>query len=100
MTSGSPDEACCELTLYVSGASDLSVRAIANARALADIHLAGGYNLSVVDVHDGAASVASSGILVTPTLVKAWPLPVRRFVGDLSHTDRVLLALDLPHAPR
>jgi circadian clock protein KaiB len=97
---GSQDEACCELTLYVSGASDLSVRAIANARSLADTHLAGRYNLSVVDVHDGAASIASSGILVTPTLVKSWPLPVRRYVGDLSHTDRVLVALDLPDAPR
>jgi circadian clock protein KaiB len=91
------DETCCELTLFVSGASDLSVRAIATARALADTHLAGRYNLSVVDVHDGAAAAVSSGVVVTPTLVKTWPLPVRRFVGDLSQADRVLLALDLQH---
>ena len=91
------DEAHCELTLFVSGASDLSVRAIANARALADTHLAGRYNLSVVDVHDAAAAAASIGVVVTPTLVRTWPLPVRRFIGDLSHTDRVLSALDLQH---
>jgi circadian clock protein KaiB len=94
-----PDEASCELTLFVSGATDLSTHAIANARALGDIHLAGRYHLNVVDVHDGAAAVESIGVLATPTLVKTWPPPIRRFVGDLSHTDRVLLALDLPRVP-
>lgn len=94
------DEACGELTLFVSGASDLSIRAIAHARALADTHLAGRYNLSVVDVHVGAAAAVSSGVVVTPTLVKTWPLPVRRFIGDLSHTDRVLSALDLQRVQR
>lgn len=87
------------MTLFVSGASDLSLHAIANARALGDNHLAGRYNLNVIDVHDESAAVASGGILVTPTLVKTWPPPVRRFVGDLSHTDRILLALDLPNVP-
>jgi circadian clock protein KaiB len=85
-----------ELTLFVCGASELSARAIADARELCDLELPGSCRLSVVDVHEGGAAALSCGVLATPTLVKNWPLPVRKFVGDLSHTDRVLLALQLP----
>jgi circadian clock protein KaiB len=92
------DESTYELTLFVSGASDLAARAIANARRLCDIHLHGRCHLSVVDVHENPAAVLNSSLLATPTLVKNLPLPVRRVVGDLSHTDKVLRALDLPVA--
>ena len=81
-----------DLTLIVSGASDLSARAIANARALCDTHLRGRSTLSVVDLH---ASPGTNGVVAAPTLVRNHPLPVRRIVGDLSQTDKVLLALDL-----
>jgi diguanylate cyclase (GGDEF)-like protein len=74
-----------DLTLYVSGASDLSARAIADARRLCDVHLAGHYHLSVIDVYEDPAAVRASGVLATPTLVKNRPLPVRELVGDLSH---------------
>jgi circadian clock protein KaiB len=87
-----------DLTLFVSGASDLSARAIANTRQLCDIHLDGWYHLSVVDVHEDPAAVARSQVVATPTLVKNLPLPMRKFVGDLSSTDRVLVALELPVA--
>jgi circadian clock protein KaiB len=83
-----------ELTLYVSGASDLSVHAIADARAMCDTHLEGRCRLNVVDVHD--EPVDGSRVVATPTLVKTWPLPERKLVGDLSDAGRVLLALDLP----
>jgi circadian clock protein KaiB len=92
------DESRYELTLFVSGASDLAARAIANARTLCDVHLHGRCHLSVVDVHDDPSAVLTSRLLATPTLVKTLPLPVRRVVGDLSHTDKVLRALDLPVA--
>ena len=92
------DESDYELTLFVSGASDLAARAIANARKLCDVHLHGRCHLSVVDVHEDPAAVLSSRLLATPTLVKNLPLPVRRIVGDLSQTDKVLRALDLPAA--
>jgi circadian clock protein KaiB len=92
------DESDYELTLFVSGASDLAARAIANARRLCDIHLHGRCHLSVVDVHEDPAAVLSSRLLATPTLVRNMPLPVRRVVGDLSDTDKVLRALDLPLA--
>jgi circadian clock protein KaiB len=85
-----------DLTLYVSGASDLAARAIVNARHLCEGHLAGHSRLSVVDVQDDIAAVHASGILATPTLVKNLPLPSRKVVGDLSHTARVILGLDLP----
>jgi circadian clock protein KaiB len=87
----------CELTLFVSGASEFSVRAIANARALCDMQVVGRFRLSVVDVHEGggAGTLTTSGVLATPTLVKNWPLPVRKFVGDLSQPDKVLVALGL-----
>lgn len=87
-----------ELTLFVSGASDISARAIANARQLCDTHLDGRCHLSVVDVHEDPAAVLSSRVLAAPTLVKNRPLPVRKHVGDLSNTAKVLLALDLPVA--
>jgi circadian clock protein KaiB len=91
-------ESCYELTLFVSGASDLSAHAIADARELCDVHLDGRYHLSVVDVHDDPAAVLTHHVLVAPTVVKHRPLPVRRYVGDLSDTDKVLLALELTAA--
>jgi circadian clock protein KaiB len=94
MTLGAP---FCELTLFVSGASDLSARAVADARTLFDLHLGRRYHLAVVDVHQDLGGVGT-GVIATPTLVKNRPLPVRKVVGDLSDTRRVLLALGLPVA--
>ena len=82
-----------ELTLFVSGASDFSARAVAHARQLCDDHLSGRYDLSVVDVHEDPGACASHRVLATPTLIKHRPLPARRHVGDLSQADQVLLAL-------
>jgi circadian clock protein KaiB len=93
-----PDPARHVLTLFVSGASDLSGRAISNARRLCDLHLYGRYQLSVIDVHEDPAAALDSQVLATPTLIRNRPLPVRRLVGDLSHADTALLALQLPVA--
>ena len=90
------DESWYELTLIVSGASGLSARAITNAQQLCDAHLRGRYHLTVVDLHEEPASVLSDHVLAAPTLVKNQPLPVRKFAGDLSRTDKVLAALGLP----
>lgn len=91
-------ESIVELTLIVSGASDLSARAIANATLLCETHMAGRYHLSVVDLHEAPASVLSGQVLAAPTLVKTRPLPVQKFVGDLSRPERILAALGLPLA--
>jgi circadian clock protein KaiB len=93
------DEVFYEFTLFVSGASALAARAIANARRLCDLHCSGNYHLSVVDIHEDAGSLLANNLLATPMLVKAMPQPVRRVVGDLSQRDRVVEALDLPAVP-
>jgi circadian clock protein KaiB len=95
VTSATGDEARYELTLFVSGASDLSARAIANARELCDTHLGGRYELSVLDIHEDATAALDSDVIAAPTLVRNRPLPVRKLVGDLSHTAKVLVALDI-----
>jgi circadian clock protein KaiB len=85
-----------DLTLYVNGASDLSARAIKNARTLCDAHLSGRHVLEVIDVQEDTSAALSGKVLAAPTLVRNLPLPVRRLVGDLSQIDKVLLALGLP----
>jgi circadian clock protein KaiB len=92
-----PDEGY-QLTLFVSGASDLSARAIADARQLCDLHLSGRSRLTVIDVHAQPDAAVSSRVRAVPTLVKTRPLPVRRLVGDLSQTERVLSVLALARA--
>lgn len=87
-----------QLTLFVSGASDLSARAIASATELCEIRLGGRYRLSVVDVHADPAATLSSGVHATPTLVRTVPLPMRRFVGDVSDADAVLSRLEITDA--
>jgi circadian clock protein KaiB len=102
-TLGDADVIRYELTLFVGGASEISARAIANARQLCDVHLDGRFRLNVVDVHESPPAVLDGRVLVAPTLVKDWPLPERRVIGDISLIDQVMLALDLPlatHAPR
>jgi circadian clock protein KaiB len=90
------DDAYYELTLFVIGASELSARAVANVRTLCDTYLPGRHRLQVVDLFSDHAMVVDSRVLATPTLVKSQPLPVRRLVGDLSETAKVLLALEIP----
>jgi circadian clock protein KaiB len=90
------EEPWYELTLFVNGASDLSARAIANARRLCDTHLAGRCQLSIVDLREDPDGPVRNRVLAAPTLVRDHPLPERRLVGDLSRMDKVLVALDLP----
>ena len=85
-----------DLTLFVSGASTLSARAVTNARALCEAHLPGRHSLNVVDVHSDLARVVAADVLAVPMLVRAAPLPRRRIVGDLGDTAGVLRALQLP----
>jgi hypothetical protein len=70
------DEPCYELTLFVSGASDLAARAVTNARRVCDAHLAGRYRLAVVDVYEDVTAFISNDVLATPTLMRNLPLPV------------------------
>jgi len=85
------------LTLFVSGASGLSARAIDDVRRLCDVHLSERAELTVVDVYAEPQAALSSRVSVVPTLVRTSPLPVRRVVGDLSRAERVLSALLVGH---
>lgn len=83
------------LRLYVTGASEKSAHAIANLRELCEQHLAGRYEIEVVDVYQQPLLAIEGQILAAPTLVKTAPLPVRRLIGDLSDHDKVIAALDI-----
>jgi circadian clock protein KaiB len=82
-------------SLFVSGATSRSVRAITNIKAICDKHLAGKYRIEVVDIYQQPERLTGEQIVAVPTLVKEHPLPVRKFIGDLSNTERVLNGLDL-----
>lgn len=82
-------------TLFIAGESPRSARAIANLRRLAEQHLAGSYELTVVDVQQQPERAEEERILTTPTLVKQAPAPKRRVTGDLTDADQVLVALSL-----
>ncbi len=83
------------LRLYVTGITPRSARAIQNIRAICEERLQGRYKLEVIDIYQQPEQVKSDQIIVAPTLVKALPLPVRKLIGDMSQTDRVLLVLDM-----
>lgn len=83
------------LRLYVTGMTARATRAIENVREICDEHLAGRYDLEVVDVYQQPVLAKDEQIIAAPTLVKKLPLPLRRIIGDMSQRDRVLLGLDL-----
>jgi circadian clock protein KaiB len=83
------------LRLYIAGSSARSTRAIQNAKEICDQHLAGTYELEVIDIFLQPTLAKDDQILAVPTLIKKLPLPLRRFIGDLSDRDVVLVGLDL-----
>ena len=83
------------LRLYVAGATDRSRRALARARHLCDVELQGRYELEVIDVYQQPILARDGQIIATPTLVKEFPPPVRRFIGNLENTARMVIGLDL-----
>jgi circadian clock protein KaiB len=83
------------MTLFISGASDSSSQAIANVRAICDLHLSGRYHLDIVDLNQEPVLAGQHNVLATPTLVRDHPLPMRMLVGDMSDHPRVLVALDI-----
>ena len=86
------------LRLYVAGSTPQSSRAITNIKTICESHLKDRYDLRVVDLYERMDRAGDDEIEVTPTLIRHWPLPVRRLVGGLSQTEDVLAALDLPVA--
>jgi len=88
------------LKLFVTGNTPRSAIAITNIRALCDEHLPGRYELEVVDIYQQPKMASGEQIIAAPTLIREFPKPTKRMVGDLSNKDRVLIALDLREAGR
>lgn len=83
------------LRLYVAGINRRSEAAIRNVKALCEEHLQGRYELEVVDIYQQPTLAKGEQIIAAPTLIKALPDPLRRFIGDMANKERMLVGLDL-----
>ncbi|MBI0539472.1 circadian clock protein KaiB [Roseomonas sp. KE2513] len=90
-----PDPPSHRLRLFVAGSTVRSRKAIENLRRICAEQLAGQVDLEVVDIYQQPELAGRHQVIAAPTLVKMLPLPVRRIIGDLSETERVLRGLDL-----
>jgi circadian clock protein KaiB len=84
------------LRLYVTGLTPRSTRAIKCVRDVCEQHLAGHYDLEIIDVYQTPARIMADQVVAIPTLVKSAPVPVRFLVGDMSDRNRLLNGLGLP----
>jgi circadian clock protein KaiB len=89
-----------DLRLYVAGQTPRAVRAFANLRRICDEHLAGRYRIEVIDLVEDPQLGRGDQILALPTLVRRLPQPIKKIIGDLSNTERVLVGLDLRQRQR
>ena len=83
------------LRLYVTGSSSRSLRAISNLKKLCEEHLPDEYDLEVIDIYKNPDVAREEQIVAAPTLIKRLPRPLRRFVGDMSNTQKLLVGLDI-----
>jgi len=84
-----------ELRLYVAGQTPKAVQAFANLRRICEEHLAGRYRIEIIDLLEDPQLGQGDQILALPTLVRRLPAPIKKIIGDLSNTERVLVGLDL-----
>jgi len=83
------------LRLYVTGMTPKSTQAIQNIKKICDEELHGRCDLEVIDIYQRPVLAEGEQIIALPTLVKKLPLPIRKFIGDLSNTEKIILGLDL-----
>jgi len=83
------------LRLYIAGTTARSARAVANIKDICEGNLKNRYDLQVIDIYQQPVLAKGEQIIAAPTLVKKLPSPLRRFIGDLSDTERILVGLDL-----
>jgi circadian clock protein KaiB len=86
-----------ELRLYVAGQTPKSLAAFANLREICEKHLKGQYSIEVIDLQENPQLAAGDQIMAIPTLIRKLPPPMKKIIGDLSNTERVLVGLDLRH---
>ncbi len=83
------------LRLYVTGATPRSQVAIENIKRICEEYLKGRYSLDVIDIYQQPVLAKGEQIVAVPTLIKYLPRPLRRFIGDMANTERILVGLDL-----
>jgi circadian clock protein KaiB len=83
------------LRLYVAGQTPKSVTALANLKRICDEHMSGAYSVEVIDLMENPQLARRDQIVAIPTLVRELPSPLKRIIGDLSNTERVLVGLDV-----
>ena len=83
------------LRLYVAGTTPQSNKAISNLTRICEEHLADRYDLEVINIYRKPALLGGEQVIAIPTLIKKLPLPMRKFIGDLANTEKILLGLDL-----
>lgn len=86
------------LRLFVTGTTQRSLEAVQAIRTLCEEFLSGRYDLEIVDVYQQPGAAASEQIIAAPTLVKSFPLPIKRIIGNLSDRDKILVGLNLARA--
>jgi circadian clock protein KaiB len=94
ITAGTVERARYTLRLYVSGSTPSSLKAIYNLKRLCEEHLQD-YDLEVIDIYENPTAAREAQIIAAPTLIKKLPAPLRRFVGDLSNKQKLLIGLDI-----
>jgi len=81
--------------LYITGAAPSSLRAVVNVRKFCETYLAGRFEMEIIDIFKDPHIARAAELIAAPTLVKESPLPVRRFIGDMSRTEKLLAGLDI-----
>lgn len=84
-----------DLRLYIAGPTPKSIAALRNLEKLCEEHLAGNYRIQVIDLMENPPLAKGHQILAVPTIVRNLPSPIRKLIGNLSNTERVLVGLDL-----
>lgn len=95
---GDAENTIYKLRLFVTGASPNSLRAIINTRDFCEKYLKGKYNLEIIDVYQQPLVAQNEQVIALPMLIKIFPLPQRRLIGDMSDTNKVLKGLGLENA--
>ncbi len=91
----SPADQAYQLRLYVAGQTPKSVLAFRNLKQICEEHLQGRYEIEIIDLVENPQLAAGDQILAVPTVVRRLPEPIKKIIGDLSNTERVLVGLDL-----
>ncbi len=95
-----PDKDVWIMKLYVAGQTAKSVTAFANLKEICEEHLAGKYRIEVIDLLRNPTLAKGDQIFALPTLVRQLPTPVKKIIGDLANTERVLVGLDIKTASK